>query len=109
EMLRTDPGRFRALVDRSLRRHYELVRALSGKGTYFFDYGNSFLKAVSDAGVREVCRNGENPLDGFVFQWIPVIVSVAILSFETFADGGEKRDVAKEIATESRDDGDRAE
>jgi urocanate hydratase len=68
ELLRTDPGRFRELVDRSLRRHYELVRALSARGTFFFDYGNSFLKAVSDAGVREVCRNGENPLDGFVFQ-----------------------------------------
>jgi urocanate hydratase len=67
-MLRTDPGRFRALVDRSLRRHYELVRTLSERGTFFFDYGNRFLKAVSDAGVREVCRNGENPLDGFVFQ-----------------------------------------
>jgi urocanate hydratase len=68
ELLRTDPGRFRELVDASLRRHYAVVRALAERGTYFFDYGNSFLKAVYDAGVREVCRNGENPLDGFVFQ-----------------------------------------
>ena len=37
------------------------------KGTYFFDYGNSFLKAVYDAGVKEVCKNGRNDLDGFVF------------------------------------------
>ena len=37
------------------------------RGTYFFDYGNSFLKAVFDAGVKEVCKNGENDLEGFVF------------------------------------------
>ena len=37
------------------------------RGTYFFDYGNSFLKAVYDSGVKSVCKNGENDLDGFVF------------------------------------------
>ncbi len=66
ELLRTDPVRFRQLVDRSLVRHYELIRTLVDRGAYFFDYGNSFLKAVYDAGVKEICRNGENPRDGFV-------------------------------------------
>lgn len=39
------------------------------KGTYFFDYGNAFLKSVYDAGVpaEKICKNGENDLDGFVF------------------------------------------
>jgi urocanate hydratase len=68
ELLRTDPGRFRELADASLKRHYAVVCALAERGTYFFDYGNSFLKAVYDAGVREICRNGRDPLDGFVFQ-----------------------------------------
>ena len=66
-MLDEDPEGFRRLVDRSLRRHYELICRLHTRGTYFFDYGNSFLKAVYDAGVKEVCKNGENDLDGFVF------------------------------------------
>ena len=66
-LLSEDPERFRSLVDRSLRRHYEMICKFHEAGTYFFDYGNSFLKAVYDAGVREVCRNGENELDGFVF------------------------------------------
>ena len=66
-MLDEDPEGFRRLVDRSLRRHYELICRLHARGTYFFDYGNSFLKAVYDAGVKEVCKNGENDLDGFVF------------------------------------------
>ena len=54
-------------MDESLKKHYELICRHSKRGTYFFDYGNSFLKAVFDAGVRSVCRNGENELDGFVF------------------------------------------
>ncbi len=67
EMLGADPLKFRQLVDRSLKRHCELVQILVERGTYFFDYGNSFMKAVYDAGVKSICRNGEDPLDGFVF------------------------------------------
>ncbi|MFO7687037.1 MAG: urocanate hydratase [Desulfobacterales bacterium] len=67
EMLGADPLKFRELVDRSLKRHCELVQTLVERGTYFFDYGNSFMKAVYDAGVKSICRNGEDPLDGFVF------------------------------------------
>lgn len=66
-MLAEDPERFRELVDISLRHHYEMICKFHDRGTYFFDYGNSFLKAVFDAGVSEVCKNGENDLDGFVF------------------------------------------
>jgi len=66
-MLRDDPEGFARLVDASLRRHFEVIKRLSAKGTYFFDYGNSFLKAVFDAGVREVSRNGSDEKDGFVF------------------------------------------
>jgi urocanate hydratase len=61
---RTD---FARRVDASLRRHFEVIRRITRKGTYFFDYGNSFLKAVWDAGVREVSRNGVDAKEGFVF------------------------------------------
>jgi urocanate hydratase len=66
-LLATDRPRFRGLVDRSLRRHFELIRTLVERGVYFFDYGNAFLKAVFDAGVTEVARNGRDAKDGFVF------------------------------------------
>jgi urocanate hydratase len=68
ELLRSGHAGFREMVDATLRHHYELIKTLSDRGTYFFDYGNSFLKAIYDAGIREICRNGENPLDGFIFQ-----------------------------------------
>lgn len=66
-LLEEDPQRFKKQVDRSLCRHYELICALDKKGAYFFDYGNSFLKAVYDAGVTNVCKNGTDEKDGFVF------------------------------------------
>jgi urocanate hydratase len=66
EMLQTDHARFKDLVNRSLIEHHGFIMALVERGTYFFDYGNSFLKAVYDAGVKEICRNGQNPMDGFV-------------------------------------------
>lgn len=67
EMLKSDPQRFRQHVDRSLRTHFGLIKALVNDGAYFFDYGNSFMKAVYDAGVTEICKNGQDTLDGFIF------------------------------------------
>ena len=51
EMLDKDPEHFKELVNKTLRHHYELICKMHEQGTYFFDYGNSFLKAVYDAGV----------------------------------------------------------
>jgi urocanate hydratase len=67
EMLKNDPDTFRVYVDKSLHHHFELIKTLTGKGVYFFDYGNSFMQAVYDAGVKEICKNGKNNLDGFIF------------------------------------------
>ena len=66
-LLATDPAQFRTRVDASLRRHFAAIRALVDRGTYFFDYGNSFLKAVSDAGVSAIFKNGTDDKDGFIF------------------------------------------
>ncbi|MDA3813747.1 MAG: urocanate hydratase [Candidatus Cloacimonetes bacterium] len=67
KMLSDDRNNFIKLVNSSLKKHYEYVKILSQRGTYFFDYGNSFMKAVYDAGVKEIAKNGENTYDGFVF------------------------------------------
>ena len=67
EFLRMDTEGFKTRVDRSLEHHYQMISALVDRGTYFFDYGNSFLKAVFDAGVKAICKNGENTMDGFIF------------------------------------------
>jgi len=67
QLLATDREQFKRLVDETLRKHIELVQELSKRGAYFFDYGNSFLKAVYDAGVKEVSKNGIDEKDGFIF------------------------------------------
>jgi len=66
-MLKEDKENFDKLVDKSLRRHFELIKALVDRGTYFFDYGNSFMKAIYDAGVKEISKNGVDEKDGFIF------------------------------------------
>lgn len=67
ELLRTDKKKFHELADKTLRRHFEVIKKLTEKGTYFFDYGNSFLKAVYDAGVKEISKNGRDDKDGFIW------------------------------------------
>ncbi|MBF0211490.1 MAG: urocanate hydratase, partial [Desulfamplus sp.] len=66
-LLAEDRVTFKNLVNRTLKRHYELIKEISKQGTFFFDYGNSFLKAVFDAGVLEVVKNGVDAKDGFIF------------------------------------------
>ncbi|KAA8672981.1 urocanate hydratase [Clostridium sp. HV4-5-A1G] len=66
-LLAEDREKFHALVNKSLRRHFELIKSLVDGGTYFFDYGNSFMKAVYDAGVKEISKNGIDEKDGFIF------------------------------------------
>ncbi|MFZ5945833.1 MAG: urocanate hydratase [Bacillota bacterium] len=67
DLLVHDRKKFRELVDKSLRRHFELIGILADRGTYFFDYGNAFMKAVYDAGVKEISKNGFDEKDGFIF------------------------------------------
>jgi len=66
-LLAEDQEQFRRLVDQSLRRQYELIKIMVERGTYFFDYGNAFLKAVYDAGVQEIAANGVDEKDGFIW------------------------------------------
>ncbi len=67
EMLNADHKSFAKLVDQSLRKHFEYIKTLVERGTYFFDYGNSFMKAIFDAGVKEICKNGTDTREGFIF------------------------------------------
>ncbi len=82
EMLAHDPEGFKVLVNKTLQHHYELICAFHERGTYFFDYGNSFLKAVYDTGVTSICKNGENDLDGFVFpSYVEDILGPCLFDF----------------------------
>ena len=66
-LLHDDPEKFHSLVDETLKRHFNAIKKLTDKGTYFFDYGNSFMKAIYDAGVKEISRNGIDEKEGFIW------------------------------------------
>ena len=65
EML--DHENFCELVNRSLTTHFHMIRTLVERGSYFFDYGNAFMKAVFDAGNKEISKNGVDTSEGFIF------------------------------------------
>ena len=67
EMLANDKEKFCELVDQSLIKHYHLIKTLVERGAYFFDYGNAFMKAVFDAGAKDIAKNGEDTSEGFIF------------------------------------------
>jgi len=66
-LLKEDSHLFKRLVDSTLRRHYIAVKTLTEKGTYFFDYGNAFLKSLYDSGISEISKNGIDDQDGFIW------------------------------------------
>ncbi|MDO4695420.1 urocanate hydratase [Porphyromonas sp.] len=67
QLLKNDREAFKVAVDEGLKRHFEVVKKLVAKGTYFFDYGNAFMKSIYDAGVMEISRNGIDDKDGFIW------------------------------------------
>ncbi len=58
-LMSADPDRFRELVQESLRRQITAINRHTGRGTYFFDYGNAFLLEVSRAGGDVLMPDGE--------------------------------------------------
>ncbi|MDO5040575.1 MAG: urocanate hydratase [Peptoniphilus sp.] len=66
-LLAEDHKKFVEMVDDTLKQHFQVIKELVAKGTYFFDYGNSFMKAIYDAGVKEISKNGIDDKDGFIW------------------------------------------
>lgn len=66
-LLAEDKDTFHQMVDDTLARHFEAIKTLTENGTYFFDYGNAFMKSVYDSGITEISKNGRNDKDGFIW------------------------------------------
>lgn len=67
ELIMSDLDAFKKAVDESLIRHYHVIQNLTRKGSYFWDYGNSFMASVFDAGEMSIAKNGINTSEGFVY------------------------------------------
>ncbi|TVP94905.1 MAG: urocanate hydratase [Acholeplasmatales bacterium] len=100
-LIKDDPDRFKQHVDAGLKRHFKALKTLHERGIYFFDYGNSFMKAVFDAGIAEVCQNGQNPNDGFIWPSYvedimgPTLFDYGYGPFRWVCLSGDPEDLAK--------------
>lgn len=100
-MLHEDRDTFRKKVDESLQRHFRVIKQLVNLGTYFFDYGNSFMKAIYDAGVKEMSRNGVDEKEGFIWpSYVEDIMGPELFDFgygpfRWVCLSGKKEDLAK--------------
>ncbi|POZ91679.1 urocanate hydratase [Petrotoga sp. SL27] len=101
QLLETNKDKFIELVNNSLRRHFELIKTMVERGTYFFDYGNSFMKAVFDAGVKEIAKNGLDESEGFIFPSYvedimgPLIFDYGYGPFRWVCLSGKREDLLK--------------
>ena len=101
ELLKNDPAKFRDEVDKTLEKHYKNIKDLVDSGAYFFDYGNSFMKAVYDAGVKEIAKDEDNPDKGFIFPSYvedimgPIMFDYGYGPYRWVCLSGEKEDLRK--------------
>ena len=58
-MMAERPEEFKEAVKASLRRQVAAINVLSGRGMYFFDYGNAFLLESSRAGADVLTPSGK--------------------------------------------------
>jgi len=100
-LLKEDREKFTQLVDKTLIKHFELIKLMVDRGTYFFDYGNSFMKAVYDAGATEISKNGVDEKDGFIFPSYvedimgPMLFDYGYGPFRWVCLSGEHEDLVK--------------
>ncbi len=66
-LIKENPEAFKQAVDDSLKRHYRVIKKLTEKGSYFWDYGNSFMASVFEAGETAIAKNGRDTSEGFIW------------------------------------------
>lgn len=101
EMLSNDKAKFVGLVNESLQRHYRVIKQLTSRGSYFFDYGNAFMKSIYDTGITEICKNGYDETEGFIWPSYvedimgPMLFDYGYGPFRWVCLSGEKSDLLK--------------
>ncbi|MDL2227897.1 urocanate hydratase [Bacteroidales bacterium OttesenSCG-928-K03] len=66
KMMADEPEKFKEYVQRSLRKHVDVINRLSAKGMYFWDYGNAFLLEAGRAGADVFKSDGNFKYPSYV-------------------------------------------
>ncbi|XP_069499114.1 urocanate hydratase [Ambystoma mexicanum] len=97
QLLSSNPEMFRELVQESLRRQVTAINALSGKGLFFWDYGNAFLLEAKRAGA-DVERKGAGKTEfrypSYVQHIMGDIFSLGFGPFRWVCTSGDPQDLA---------------
>uniref|UniRef100_U3J0A6 Urocanate hydratase n=1 Tax=Anas platyrhynchos platyrhynchos TaxID=8840 RepID=U3J0A6_ANAPP len=97
QLLSTNPGKFRTMVQESLRRHVAAINRLADKGMFFWDYGNAFLLEAQRAGA-DVEKKGGNKTEfrypSYVQHIMGDIFSLGFGPFRWVCTSGDPQDLA---------------
>ncbi|KAF4789441.1 Urocanate hydratase [Turdus rufiventris] len=96
-LLSSNPGKFRTLVQESLKRHVAAINKLADKGMFFWDYGNAFLLEAQRAGA-DVAKKGANKTEfrypSYVQHIMGDIFSLGFGPFRWVCTSGDPQDLA---------------
>ena len=97
EMMASNPELFKKKVQESLIRHAAAIQMSTGKGTYFFDYGNAFLLEATRAGAALRSENGDDFIYPSYIQDIlgPMCFDFGFGPFRWVCASGEQSDLDK--------------
>ncbi|KAI1234481.1 hypothetical protein IHE44_0003534, partial [Lamprotornis superbus] len=97
QLLSSNPGKFRTLVQESLKRHVAAINKLADKGMFFWDYGNAFLLEAQRAGA-DVAKKGANKTEfrypSYVQHIMGDIFSLGFGPFRWVCTSGDPQDLA---------------
>ena len=94
-MMAEEPGAFKGLVHKSLRRHVRAVNGLVEKGMYFWDYGNAFLLEAGRAGADVFQTDGSYRYQSYVQAIMgPLFFDYGFGPFRWVCTSSDPRDLA---------------
>ncbi len=94
-MMAEEPARFKEKVQDSLRRQVAAINTLSGRGMYFFDYGNAFLLEASRAGADILNNDGNFKYNSYIQDILgPLFFDYGFGPFRWVCTSGNPADLA---------------
>ena len=95
ELMVNDPDKFKAEVQKSLRRQVAAINQLTARGMYFFDYGNAFLLESSRAGADIMKADGTFRYPSYVQDIMgPLFFDYGFGPFRWVCTSGNPQDLA---------------
>ncbi len=96
KMMSEQPKLFAEEVDRTLRKHAEIINRLSSKGMFFWDYGNAFLLQASRAGADILEKDGSFRYPSYVEDIMgPICFDYGFGPFRWVCTSGDPVDLRK--------------